>query len=274
MNCNPLNDRDLCDVCDDFGFKNMIKDHTCFKADIPTLVDVFVTNNPMSFSGAINADTCSNDFHNFIGVTSKLFAPLFLKRKVVYRTMQHSSDKSFQNDLDKVPFHNILAISWRYLCYLLGTEYVIYISIKYAPFKVKFINKPQVPYMNSEVRKAMHNRNMWRGKPLDIRRINIPDLCMYIGELRLSSYEHFLSKITAIDGAIQNITHGFITKRCAHFSQISLHPTTVISSSVMMEILSLIPHRSLISLICIIRPSRHITVSPMGLILLPRRMLY
>ena len=35
---------------------------------------------------------------------------------------------------------------------------------EHAPLKVKCINKPQVPYMNSELRKAMNNRNMWRGK--------------------------------------------------------------------------------------------------------------
>ena len=49
MNCNPLNNRDLCDVCDVFGLKNITKDPTCFKADIPTLVDVFLINKPMSF---------------------------------------------------------------------------------------------------------------------------------------------------------------------------------------------------------------------------------
>ena len=62
-----------------------------------------------------------------------------------------------------------------------------------------------------------------------------------------SNYENFLSKITSIDGAIQNITKGIFTKRCARFCQISLHPAMVKSSSVMMEILSLIPHRSLVS---------------------------
>ena len=112
MNYNPLNNRGLCDVCDDLGLKNIIKDHTCFKADIPTLVDVFVTNKPRRFSGAINVDTGSCDFHDFTGVAFKLFAPLFPKRKVVYRSMKHFCDKSFQNELDEVPFHicNILKI--------------------------------------------------------------------------------------------------------------------------------------------------------------------
>ena len=78
--------------------------------------------------------------------------------------MKHFCDKSFQNDLDKVPFHicnifeDIDDIYW--------AQNMLFTSVlnEHAPLKVKSINKPQVPYTNSELRKAMHNRNMWRGK--------------------------------------------------------------------------------------------------------------
>ena len=35
---------------------------------------------------------------------------------------------------------------------------------EHAPLKTKWIKKEQVPYMNSEFRKAIHQRNMWRNK--------------------------------------------------------------------------------------------------------------
>ena len=35
---------------------------------------------------------------------------------------------------------------------------------EHAPLKTKWIKKEQVPYMNSELRKAIHQRNMWRNK--------------------------------------------------------------------------------------------------------------
>ena len=129
--------------------------------------------------------------------------------------------------------------------------------------------------MNSELRKAMHNRNMWRGKHFRNKKDKY-SRSMYVKWRNkvIKLHEKFLSKITLIDGAIQNITQGIFTKWCVRFCQINLHPAMIKSSSVMMEILSLIPHRSLISLMCIIRLSRHITASPMGLILLPLRMLY
>ena len=123
-----------------------------------------LTNKPRSFSGVINVDIGSCDFHNFIGVASKMFAPVFVKRKVVYRSMKHFCDKSFQNDLDNVPFHvcnifdDIDDICWA------QNELFTSVLNEHAPLKVKCINKPQVPYINSELRKAMHSGNMWRGK--------------------------------------------------------------------------------------------------------------
>ena len=141
MNCNPLINRDLCDVCDVFGLKNIVKDPTCFKADIPTLMDVFLTNKPRSFSGVINTDIGSSDFHNFIGVASKMFAPLFPKRKLVYRSVKHFCDDLFQVDLENVPFHvcnifeDIDDIYW--------AQNNLFMSVlnEHAPLKVKCINK-------------------------------------------------------------------------------------------------------------------------------------
>ena len=34
----------------------------------------------------------------------------------------------------------------------------------HAPLKTKFVSRNQVPYMNNELRKAINQRNMWRGK--------------------------------------------------------------------------------------------------------------
>ena len=110
---------------------------------------MFLTNKPRSFSGVINTDIGSSDCHNFIGVASKMFAPLFSKRKIVYRSMKHFCDDSFQNDLDNVPFP---------VCNIFGDIDDIYwaqnnlfmiVLNEHIPLIVKCINKRQVPYMNS-----------------------------------------------------------------------------------------------------------------------------
>ena len=143
---------------------HIIKDPTCFKADVPTLVDVFLTKKPRSFSGVINTDIGSSDFHSFIGVASKMFAPLFPKRKLVYRSMKHFRVDLFQNELENVAFH--VCNPFEDIDYIYWAQNNLFMSVlnEHAPLKVKCINKPQVPYMNSELRKAMHTRNMWRGK--------------------------------------------------------------------------------------------------------------
>ena len=78
--------------------------------------------------------------------------------------MKHVCDDLFDNDIENVPFHvcnifeDIDDIYW--------AQNNLFMSVinEHAPLKVKCINKPQVPYMNSELRKAMNNRYMWRGK--------------------------------------------------------------------------------------------------------------
>ena len=164
MNCNLFNQSDLCDVCDVFNLTNLIKDPTCFKGDTPTLVDVFLTNKPRSFSGVINTDIGSSDFHNFIGVAYRMHAPSSVKRKVSYRSMKNFCESSFAIDMSHVPFHvcnvfdDVDDIYW--------AQNLLFTSVlnEHAPLKTRYISKPQVPYMNSELRKAMNQRNMWRSK--------------------------------------------------------------------------------------------------------------
>ena len=125
---------------------------------------MFLTNKPKSFSGVINVDIGSNDFHNFIGVASKIFASIFVKRKIVCRSMKHFYDKSFQKDLYNVPFHvcNIFD-DIDDMCWAQNNLFTSVLN-EHATLKVNCIYKPQVPYMNSELHKAIHNNNMWSGK--------------------------------------------------------------------------------------------------------------
>ena len=84
---------------------NLIEQPTCFKGDDPSLMDVFLTNKPKCFSGVCNADLETSDFHNWICVSSKMFAPSHSKHEITYRSMKHFSENAFQNDVDSIPFH-------------------------------------------------------------------------------------------------------------------------------------------------------------------------
>ena len=78
--------------------------------------------------------------------------------------MKNFSENSFASDMTQVPFHvcnvfdDVDDIYW--------AQNLSFTSVlnEHAPLKSRHINKPQVPYINSELRKAMHQRNMWRNK--------------------------------------------------------------------------------------------------------------
>lgn len=169
INQNLLKDCSLSCICDIHGLTNLIKEPTCFKAETPTLLDVFLTDKPYSFTACLNIDIGLSDFHNFICVTTKLYTPCESKRKIKYRSMKHFCNESFNRDLDNAPFHvccifdDIDDVFWAHKS--------MYESVlnDHAPVKSKTVSNKQVPHMNSKLRKARHQRNMWRNKHFQCR---------------------------------------------------------------------------------------------------------
>ena len=98
------------------------------------------------------------------GVASKMYVPETMKRRVNYRCMRKFNDESFAHDVGTISFHvcNIFAdvddISWA------QHQLLMCVVNEHAPLKTKFVSRNQVPYMNSQLRKAINQRNMWRGK--------------------------------------------------------------------------------------------------------------
>ena len=154
MNCNMLVKNELTYICDIYGLNNLIKDPTCFKSCNGTAVDVILTNKSRCFSDTFNIDMGLSDFHNCIGVASKMYAPAIIKRRVNYRCMRKFDDDSFAYDVSTIPFHicnvfeDVDDISW--------AQHQLLMSVvnEHAPLKTKFVSGNQVPYMNSELRKA------------------------------------------------------------------------------------------------------------------------
>lgn len=149
MNCNMKETNELTDICDLYGLTSLVKEPTCFKSSDATIVDVILTNKPRSFLDTFNSDIGLSDFHNCIGVASKMFAPVVMKRRVNYRSMKTFDDKSFCTDVSTIPFDicnvfdDIDDVSW-------AQNYLLMSVInEHAPVKTKYISGNQVPYMNS-----------------------------------------------------------------------------------------------------------------------------
>ena len=113
---------------------------------------------------ADSVDIGLSDFHNYIGLASRVFAPPQRIKKISYRRMKGFNENSFKNDLDSCPFHvgeifdDVDDEHWFKEKLFLST------LDEHAPSKTRTIRNNQVPDMNSELRKAINQRNMWRGK--------------------------------------------------------------------------------------------------------------
>ena len=90
--------------------------------------------------------------------------PPVVPRRVYYRSYKHFNEESYVRDLNSATFMvcNIFDDpDDRAWCF---TKVLSDVMEKNAPVKSKVIKKPQIPYMNCKLRKAMHKRNMLRNK--------------------------------------------------------------------------------------------------------------
>ena len=62
------------DFCQIYGFKNLIKDNTCFKnPEKPSCIDLIITNRPKSFQNSMALETGLSDFHKMTLTVMKVF---------------------------------------------------------------------------------------------------------------------------------------------------------------------------------------------------------
>ena len=197
LNINCFTDTTLTDFCEMYDIHNLIKDPTCFKGETPSLLDVVLTNKPKCFANVFNADLGLSDFHNCIGVASKAFAPSHRKRKIMYRRMKNFSQHEFADDVNRCPFHvadifDDVEDSFWFKEKLFTSTLEIH-----APSKMRTVKNKQVLYMNSDLRKAINQRNMWRGKHFRCRsnklfRLNYVKLRNRVVKLRHASIKKLL----------------------------------------------------------------------------------
>ena len=196
LNMNCFTDTTLTDFCEIYDIHNLIKDPTCFKGETPSLLDVVLTNRPKCFANVFNADLGLSDFHNCIGVASKVFAPSHRKRKIIYRRMKNFSQHEFVDDVNQCPFH--VADIFDDVEDSVWSKEKLFTSTleNHAPSKMRTVNNKQVPYMNSDLRKAINQRNMWRGKHFRCRsnklfRLNYVKLRNRVVKLRHASIRKY-----------------------------------------------------------------------------------
>ena len=148
-----------------YNLTNLVCEPTCFKSvNNPSLIDVILTNTPYRIASHLNTCVGISDFHNLVCAATKMFAPKDYKRKIIYRSYKKFDNDTFVSDLSYVPFDicnifdNVDDVMWAYNLLLND------IVNLHAPVKSRILRKPQIPYMNGELRKAINVKAMLRRK--------------------------------------------------------------------------------------------------------------
>ena len=77
----------LLDLCDIFGFSNLIKSSTCYmKNCVPSLVDVILTNQPRLCFNSLNFGCGIIDWHNMVGAAIRGAAARVEEQRTKYRS--------------------------------------------------------------------------------------------------------------------------------------------------------------------------------------------
>ena len=144
--------------------KNLITSPTCHKGPTSTVLDVILVSQPKRYTQSLNCECPLSDFHNIIGGATKQYAPLQQPRKIYYRSYKNFDDNEFINDISYAPFQvgeifdDIDDSAW------FTSNLLSEVINEHAPIKTKIVKTASVPYMNSQLRKAIYKRNMVRNK--------------------------------------------------------------------------------------------------------------
>ena len=84
MDCCPIKSNILLEFCDIYGMNTLIKDGTCNKCHVPSLLDVILGTNAKRYAGIINTECGLSDYHNIIWAETKRPEPFRKPRKIHY----------------------------------------------------------------------------------------------------------------------------------------------------------------------------------------------
>ena len=166
LNCNVLLERNiLADFLDIYDYNNLVTEATCFKGT-PSLLDVILSNKKRKIIDIKCIKNSISDFHSIVIASTRCHIPDMNPRIIHYRSLKHFDNAAFIADLNALPmsvcdiFDDIDDSLWFH------NKLLMSVIDKHAPQKSKTLKRPQLPYMNSDLRKNINIKEMLRRKSL------------------------------------------------------------------------------------------------------------
>ena len=156
MSNNNVIENDLCDV---YGLKNLIDAPTCFKSEKGTLIDPVIVSDTSKFCKPFNVVCGSSDWHNLVGCLFNVKQPNPKQYTVTYRNTKTFDESNFKADMERMPTN---------VCDIFDSaddQYWAFCSMytdlldEHAPLKTRSVKGNKIPYMHSELMKAIYKRN-------------------------------------------------------------------------------------------------------------------
>ena len=150
---------------DVFDLTNMVKKPTCHtNIGKPSLVDVILTNKPSACGKICNFPCGISDVHNCISVQLDISVKSSDTRWRNCRSFKNYNHEDFISDLQEIDFNFISPERDVNTVYGEFSNNILDVMNKHAPFKKRKIRDKQVPYFNTNLRKAIYRKKMLHHK--------------------------------------------------------------------------------------------------------------
>ena len=156
---NASEGRDVLDLCELFNLDSLVKEPTRVTPTSKTLIDVILTNNKGRFLSTGTLEPHISD-HRLIYTIMRTSLARKRSRKIICRTYKAYDKERFVSDLTTVPFQ-VASIFEAFDDQALAfSELFLDIANEHAPIKQFHIHGAQVPYMTSEWRHAIRQKQI------------------------------------------------------------------------------------------------------------------
>ena len=148
----------LSDLNDTFSLTNLVTDSTCFKSDKGTLIDLMLTNKPMSFYKSHSFVTGLSDCHKLIVSILRTSFQKLPPKFVIYRNQKNFHESNFLRELDSRLIQGELYKN----CedpYTKLSEIFSKVLNYHAPLNQKSVRGNHAPFMTRELSKAIMTKS-------------------------------------------------------------------------------------------------------------------
>ena len=152
----------LDEFCDLFNLAYLIKSETCLTKNHKSLIDLFLTNRPLSFQKTNVSETGLSDYDKLITTFPKTNFSRLRPKVLSYRNYQNFDESKVLSNLNRTiitfdnesPNQNYNVFSSRFL----------EVVNVHAPLKMKIVRGNDAPFVDKQLRKAIYTRTRLKNK--------------------------------------------------------------------------------------------------------------